>query len=342
MSDVILFGELMLRLSPEGFNRIVQSNKFNVHYGGSEANVAVSLANYEIGSKFVTKLPNNEIGQSAFNKLREFGVDVSDIIRGGERLGIYYLEKGASQRPSKVIYDREYSSIAEASLDDFNWDDIFKDAKWFHFSGITPSLSGNLAKITLKACIKAKELGLTVSCDLNYRAKLWSEEKANEVMSEIMEYVDICIANEEDIEKVFQIKATGVDVNKGQLVYDSYNQVAKEVAQRFNCSKVACTLRTSVSASDNKWAAILFDNELNETILSTEYDIHIVDRVGGGDSFVAGLIYGFINNFSNKESLEFATAASCLKHSIEGDFNMVTVDEVNILAKGNSSGRVQR
>ncbi len=340
MSEVVLFGEIMLRLSPEGFNRFVQAEKFNVHYGGSEANVAFSLANYGMDSSFVTKLPDNEIGQSAFNKLRQFGVDTSNIIKEGERLGIYYLEKGASQRPSKVIYDRSHSAIAESEIDDFNWDEILKDAKWFHFSGITPALSDNLAEICLIACRKAKENNVTVSCDLNYRAKLWSENKANEVMSNIMEYVDVCIANEEDIEKVFGIKADNTDVDKGQLDYDSYQVVADELLNKFNLTKIACTLRTSISASDNKWTSMLYDGE--EFYQSREYEVHIVDRVGGGDSFVAGLIYGFLNDLPDAESLEFATAASCLKHSIEGDFNLVTVDEVKSLASGNASGRVQR
>lgn len=330
----------MLRLSPEGFNRFVQADKFDVHYGGSEANVAVSLANFGIDSFFVTKLPDNEIGQSAFNKLRQYGVDTSNIIRDGERLGIYYLEKGASQRPSKVIYDRFDSAIAQSGIDDFNWDEIFKNTKWFHFSGITPALSDNLADICLMACKKANELGITVSCDLNYRAKLWAEKKAQKVMSEIMPYVDVCIANEEDIEKVFGIKAGNSDVDKGQLDYDSYRLVADELLNKFNLSKIACTLRTSISASNNIWTAILYDGK--EFHQAREYDIHIVDRVGGGDSFVAGLIYGFLNDLRDKDCLEFATAASCLKHSIEGDFNLATVEEVKNLASGNASGRVQR
>lgn len=340
MPKVVLFGEIMLRLSPEGFNRFVQADKFNVNYGGSEANVAFSLANFGIESSFVTKLSNNEIGQSAYNKLKQFGVDTSNIIRDENRLGIYYLEKGASQRPSKVIYDRFDSSMAKSDIDDFDWDMIFEDVTWFHFSGITPALSDNLAKICLIACKKAKELDITVSCDLNYRAKLWSQNKANKIMSEIMPFIDICIANEEDIEKVFGIKADNSDVNQGKLDYISYNVVAKELLNKFNLSKIACTLRTSISASDNKWTALLYDG--NDFYQSKEYDIHIVDRVGGGDSFVAGLIYGFLNDLSDEDSLEFATAASCLKHTIEGDFNLVTVEEVKSLVAGNSSGRVQR
>ena len=330
----------MLRLSPEGYNRFVQADKFNVNYGGSEANVAFSLANFDVDSAFVTKLPDNEIGQSAFNKLRQFGVDTSKIIKQGDRLGIYYLEKGASQRPSKIIYDRSNSAISNAKIDDFNWDEIFKEAEWFHFSGITPALSDSLAEICLIACKKAKELNVQVSCDLNYRAKLWTEEKACEVMSKLMSYVDICIANEEDIEKVFGIKAENTNIDEGKLDYESYKVVSKKLLNKFKLSKIACTLRTSISASDNKWTALLYNG--NDFFQSGEYDIHIVDRVGGGDSFVAGLIYGFLNDLNDKESLEFATAASCLKHSIEGDFNLVSVDEVNNLASGNASGRVQR
>lgn len=330
----------MLRLSPEGYNRFVQANKFNVNYGGSEANVAFSLANFNVDSIFVTKLPSNEIGDSAFNNLRQFGVDTSKIIRQGDRIGIYYLEKGASQRPSKVIYDRFNSAISDAKICDFDWDEIFKDVEWFHFSGITPALSDTLAEICLIACKKAKELNITVSCDLNYRAKLWSEDKACNIMSKLMHYIDICIANEEDIEKVFGIKAENTNVNEGKLDYDSYKVVSKELLNKFNLSKIACTLRTSISASDNKWTALLYNG--TEFYQANEYDVHIVDRVGGGDSFVAGLIYGFLNNLSDKDSLEFATAASCLKHSIEGDFNLVSVDEVKNLVSGNASGRVQR
>lgn len=330
----------MLRLSPEGYNRFVQADKFDINYGGSEANVALSLVNYNMNSTFITKLPSNEIGQSALNKLRQYGVNTSKIKMDGERIGIYYMEKGASQRPSKVIYDRSNSAISNANLDDFNWDEIFNNAKWFHFSGITPALSDNLAEICLEACKKAKKNNITVSCDLNYRSKLWSEKKANKVMTQIMNYVDVCVANEEDIEKVFGIKAEDTDVSHGKINYDSYKSVAEEVLSKFNLSMVACNLRTSISASDNKLLAVLYDG--NKFYQSKEYDVHIVDRVGGGDSFLAGLIYGLLNNKSNQEALEFATAAGVLKHSIEGDFNMVTVSEVENLASGDSSGRVQR
>lgn len=337
---VVTFGEIMLRLSPLGYGRFVQSNKFDVTYGGSEANVALSLANYGIAVDFVSKVPNNEIGQSAINLLRQYGVGIKNIRKDGERLGIYYLEKGASQRPSKVIYDRKYSSISKSTFNDFDWDSIFKSAEWFHISGITPALSESLAEISKFACKKAKEQGLRISCDLNYRSKLWTPEEANKVMSEIIKYVDVCIANEEDIEKVFGIKAEDSDVNKGKINYQSYSNVAKQVHEKYGCKYVACTLRTSISASDNKWKSLIYDG--NKVIQSKEYLIHLVDRVGGGDSFSAGLIYGFMNNLTLEETLEFATAASCLKQTIEGDYNLVTVNEVNDLAKGNTSGRVQR
>ncbi|RAP43531.1 MAG: 2-dehydro-3-deoxygluconokinase [Methanosphaera sp. rholeuAM6] len=337
---VITFGEIMLRLSPEGYKRFIQSDKFNVTYGGSEANVAISLSNYGIPVEFVTKVPNNEIGQSAINILRSYNVGTRHIIKEGERLGIYYLEKGASQRPSKVIYDRKNSAISKSNINEFDWDEIFNGANCFHISGITPALSKNLANISIAACKKAKEQGLLVSCDLNYRNKLWARKEANRVMSEIMKYVDVCVANEEDIEKVFNIKAENTDVEKGKLNIESYESVAKQIYEKFDCQIVACTLRTSLSANDNKWMSLAYDGE--KTLQSKEYNIHIVDRVGAGDSFSAGLIYGLLNKMSLEETLEFATAASCLKHSIEGDFNIVTVDEVNNLVEGNASGRVQR
>lgn len=340
MSKIALFGEIMLRLAPEGYNRFVQSDKFCATYGGSEANVAVSLANFGLDTMFISKLPENEMGQAAINSLRRFGVDTSEIVRGGKRMGIYFLEKGASQRPSKVIYDRENSAIAQAESGEFNWDEIFEGVAWFHFTGITPALSENLTNICIEACKNAKERNITVSCDINYREKLWTTEKANEVMSELMQYFDICIANEEDAEKVFGIKAEGSIVEEGKLDYSSYKTVSKTIFDKFECSKVAFTLRTSLSASDNRWAGMIYDG--NDFYFSKEYDIHIIDRVGGGDSFAAGLIYGFMNDFCSSEALEFATAASCLKHSIEGDFNIISVLEVEKLLSGDGSGRVQR
>lgn len=337
---VITFGEIMLRLAPEGYYRFVQANSFGATYGGGEANVAVSLANFGIDTAFVTKLPAHEIGQAAVNELRKFGVDTSRIVRGGNRIGIYFLEKGASQRPSKVIYDRAHSAIAEASPEDFDWNEIFQNADWFHFTGITPALNDTLAAICLDACKKAKELGLTVSCDLNYRNKLWSREKAGQVMSELCKYVDVCIANEEDAADVFGIRAANTDVTKGAVSHEGYKDVAKQLAGRFGFSKVAITLRESLSASDNNWAAMLYDE--TEFYFSKKYAVHIVDRVGGGDSFGGGLIYACLNQYDPQSAIEFAAAASCLKHSVEGDMNMVSVSEVQKLAGGDGSGRVQR
>lgn len=337
---VITFGEIMLRLAPHGYYRFTQAQDFEATYGGGEANVAVSLANYGIDATFVTKLPAHDIGQCAVNDLRKYGVDTKHIIRGGERVGIYYLEKGASQRASQVIYDRAYSAIAQASPSDFQWQTIFEQADWFHFTGITPALNDTVAAITLEACIAAKKAGLRISCDLNFRKKLWSSEKAGQVMGEIMQYVDVCIANEEDAEKVFGIKAANSDVTSGELHHDGYIDVAKQLTKRFGCNAVAITLRESISASDNNWAAMLYTDDT--AYFSKKYPVHIVDRVGGGDSFGGGLLYAMLTNKSPQETIEFAVAASCLKHSIEGDYNRVSVKEVEQLANGDGSGRVQR
>ncbi|MBQ4486892.1 MAG: sugar kinase [Oscillospiraceae bacterium] len=340
MKKVVTFGEIMLRLAPEGYYRFVQADTYGATFGGGEANVAVSLANYGIDAKFVTKLPCHEIGQSAVNSLRKYGVDTQFITRGGDRVGIYYLEKGASQRPSKVIYDRAGSAIAKADSSDFDWDKIFDGVDWFHFTGITPALGDNVAQITLEAVKAAKAKGITVSCDLNYRKKLWSKEKAGQVMGELCKYVDVCIANEEDAGDVFGIRSKGTDVTAGTVNHEGYKDVAKQLAERFGFKKVAITLRTSISANDNKWAAMLYDE--NDFFFSKQYLMHIVDRVGGGDSFGGGLIYACLENMEPQQIIEFATAASCLKHSIEGDFNMVSVNEVLTLAGGDGSGRVQR
>lgn len=337
---VVTFGEIMLRLAPEGYTRFVQAISYGATYGGGEANVAVSLANYGFDACFVTKLPAHEIGQGAVNSLRQFGVDTSYIVRGGDRIGIYYLEKGASQRPSKVIYDRAGSAIATASTEDFDWEQIFQGAEWFHFTGITPALSGSAAQICMEACKAAKKLGIKVSCDLNYRKKLWSREKAGMVMDELCQYVDVCIANEEDAADVFGIKASNTDVSSGEVNYDGYRQVAKQLADRFGFEKVAITLRESFSANDNNWSAMLYDGE--HFYFSKKYKMHIVDRVGGGDSFGGGLIAACLSGYDAQKTIEFAAAASCLKHSIEGDYNMVSMEEVLKLAGGDASGRVQR
>lgn len=340
MGKFVTFGEIMLRLSPIGYERFVQAKQFNIFFAGGEANVAASLANYGKDSYYVTKLPAHEIGQAAINEMRRFGIKTDYIVRGGNRIGVYYCERGASQRPSKVIYDRAGSSIAEAKREDFDWKKIFEGAEWFHFTGITPALSDNCIEITLDALKAAKEAGVTISVDLNYRKKLWSREKAGKVMSELVKYCDVLIANEEDAEMVFGIKAEKTDITEGKLSDEGYMVVAKELYDRFNLKYVAITLRESYSASVNGWSGMLYDGK--NYYKSKKYDIYIVDRVGGGDSFCGGLIYGLSSGMDNQTALEFATAASCLKHTIEGDFNMMTVDEVMTLVKGDASGRVQR
>lgn len=340
MKKVVTFGEIMMRLSPPGYKRFIQAESFDVVYGGGEANVAVSLANYGLDSYFVTKVPEHEIGECAVSNLRRFGVNTDYMLRGGDRLGIYFLETGASQRPSKVIYDRSASSIAEAKPEEFDWLEILKDATWFHFTGITPALSDNAAAACLDAVKTAKKMGVSVSTDLNYRKKLWTTEKANRVMSELMQYVDVAIGNEEDAEKVFGIKAKGSDVTTGELDISGYEEVARALVERFGFKKVGITLRESLSASDNNWSAMLYDG--NSTYVSKKYPIHIVDRVGGGDSFCGGLIYSLISGKDCQSAIEFAVAASCLKHTIFGDFNLVNKDEVERLAGGDGSGRVQR
>ncbi len=337
---VVTFGEVMMRLNPEGYLRFVQADSFEATYAGGEANVAVSLANYGIDAAFVTKVPSHEIGQCAINEIRKFGVDTSMIVRGGPRLGIYFCEKGASQRASKVIYDRAGSSISLAKKEDFCWDTIFEGATWFHFTGITPALGGELPEICLEACKAARARGITVSCDLNYRKKLWTREEAGRCMATLMPYVDVCISNEADADDVFGIKAEGTDIEKGQLSTDGYISVAKQLADRFGCKKVAITLRGSISANDNDWSGMLYSD--GKAAFAPNYRIHIVDRVGGGDSFGGGLIYGLLQGWDDQKAINFAVAASCLKHTIEHDFNMMSVSEVESLAAGNASGRVQR
>jgi len=340
MKRIVTFGEIMMRLNPEGYNRFVQSDKFEASYAGGEANVAVSLANFGLNAAFVSKVPAHEIGQCAVNELRRYGVDTDYIVRGGDRLGLYFVEKGASQRPSKVIYDRAGSAIAKATAADFDWKEIFKGADWFHFTGITPALGGELPSICLEACKAAKKLGIKISCDLNYRNKLWSRETAKEIMSELMPYVDVCIANEEDAKDVFGIEAENTDIYGGKLDKEGYKSVAKQLMDTFGFEKVAITLRSSISANDNDWAGMLYDG--SDYCFSKEYHLHIVDRVGGGDSFGGGLIYALLSGKTTQQAVEFAVAASALKHSIEGDYNRVTVSEVEKLAGGDASGRVQR
>lgn len=337
---VVTFGEIMLRLAPNGYYRFFQNDQLQATFGGGEANVAVSLANFGLDSAYVTKLPTHAIGQAAVDSLRHFGVDTGNIVRGGDRVGIYYLEKGASQRGSVCIYDRAHSAIQEASRENFDWDAIFEGANWFHFTGITPALGQNLADICLDACKAAKVRGVKISCDLNYRGKLWTREQARDAMTKLCEYVDVCISNEEDAKDVFGIEAENTDIYGGRLNKDGYRSVAKQLVEKFGFEKVAITLRTSLSASDNDWAGMLFDGK--NCYFSKEYHLHIVDRVGGGDSFSGGLIYAVLSGKEPQAAIEFAVAASALKHSIEGDFNRVSVSEVKKLAGGDGSGRVQR
>ena len=340
MGKIITFGEIMLRLAPNGYYRFFQDDQLQATFGGGAANVAVSLANYGMDVAYVTKLPKHAIGQAAVNSLRYFGVDTSMIARGGDRVGIYFLEKGASQRGSVCIYDRAHSAIQEAQPTDFDWDAIFEGAEWFHFTGITPALGPNLVEICKQACVAAKAHGVKISCDLNYRGKLWTREEARAAMTELCQYVDVCISNEEDAKDVFGIEAENTDIYGGKLNKEGYKSVAKQLADKFGFEKVAITLRTSISANDNDWAGMLYDGK--EYCFSKEYHLHIVDRVGGGDSFGGGLIYALMNGKDSQGAIEFAVAASALKHSVEGDFNRVTVAEVEKLAGGDASGRVQR
>ena len=340
MAKIVTFGELMIRLQPFHYERFVQASELAFTFGGGEANVAVSLANFGMDAAFVTKLPAHAIGQAAVNSLRRYGVDTSYITRGGERVGIYFNEKGASQRPSVCIYDRAHSAIAEAESADFDWERIFEGADWFHFTGITPALGENVAALCKEACIAAKAQGVKISCDLNYRGKLWSREQARETMSELCRYVDVCIANEEDAKDVFGIEAEKTDITAGELNREGYISVAKQLEERFGFEKVAITLRESKSAFDNDWSAMLYDGR--KACFSKKYHLHIVDRIGGGDSFGAGLIYSLLQGKGTAEAVEFAVAASALKHAVEGDYNMVSVAEVEKLAGGDGSGRVQR
>ena len=337
---IVTFGEIMMRLNPRGYLRFVQAEDFEVSYGGGEANVAVSLANYGDEAAFVTKLPDNPLGVAARNELRRYGVNTSSLVWGGPRLGLYFVEKGASQRGSKVVYDRAGSSIALAKRGDFDWKKILKGATWFHFTGITPALGGECPAICREALEYCKAHRITVSCDLNYRAKLWTKAAAEKVMAKLVPYVDVLIANEADAADVFGIVGKGSDVESGKLDKAGYVSVAEQLVKRFGCKKVAITLRTSLSAFDNLWAGMLYDGK--HAYFSKEYQLHIVDRVGGGDSFGGGLIHALIAGKAPQAAIDFAVAASALKHSIEHDFNQVSVAETEALAAGNGTGRVQR
>lgn len=343
MNKVVTFGEIMLRLAPPGYLRFSQTDKLGATFGGGEANVAVSLANYNIPVSFVTRLPDNDIGKWCLKELNKHSINTDDIVWGGERLGIYFLEKGAVNRSSKVVYDRAHSSISTIDSDMLDWEKIFKDASWFHWTGITPAISENAAKVCLEAARQASKMGLTVSCDLNYRKNLWKwGKKASEVMPKIVEHCDIILGNEEDADKVFGIHPQNTDVEQGQVSASDYESVTKQLMQKFpKAKKVIITLRGSVNANHNTWSGVLYNGK--KLYEAPKYNItHIVDRVGGGDSFMGGLIFGLMNYKDDEKALNFAVAASCLKHTIEGDFNMVTVEEVEKLMGGNLSGRVSR
>lgn len=340
---VITMGEIMLRLSTPGNERFIQADEFDVNYGGGEANVAVSLANYGYDTEYVTAVPDNPIGECAVAALRKYNVGTNYISRSGERLGIYYLETGSAMRASNVVYDRAHSSISTAEASEFDFEKIFKDADWFHFTGITPAVSDKAAELTEIACKAAKAAGVTISCDLNFRKKLWTSEKAQKVMTNLMQYVDVCIGNEEDADKVLGFKAQSTDVTKGELNLEGYKDVFNQMVDRFGFKYVISSLRQSISASNNGWSACIMDGTTREFYHSKTYSITpIVDRVGGGDSFAAGCICGLLDGKDMKASLEFGVAASALKHTIPGDFNFVTRAEVENLAGGDGSGRVQR
>lgn len=337
---VVTLGEIMMRLSTPDFKRFVQSDSFDVTYGGGEANVAAALCNYGLNGTFVTKVPNNPLGQSAINHLRRYGVDTQFIARGGKRLGIYFLETGASMRASQVVYDRADASIADVDISEFDFDKILEGASWFHTTGITPALSDKAATLTEAALKAAKAKGITTSIDLNYRKKLWSKEKAREVMTRLCQYVDVCIGNEEDADTTLGFTSQGTDVTKGELNLDGYKDVFKQMKEKFNFKYIASTLRESHSASDNGWSALVYDG--NEFYHSKQYEVRIVDRVGSGDSFASGFIYGLVSGMAMSDAAEFGVAASAIKHTIPGDLNHATLSEVSELVKGDGSGRVQR
>jgi 2-dehydro-3-deoxygluconokinase len=342
MPKIVTFGEIMLRLSPPGFERFFQSPLFSATFGGGEANVAVSLAQFGLDSYYVTRLPKHDIGDAAVRALRAEGVKTEFILRGGDRIGIYFAETGASQRASSVIYDRAHSAISEVDPGSVDWARVFQNADWFHITGITPALGEKAAACTREAIEAAKKSAARVSIDLNFRKKLWSESQAQKVMRPLMSHVDVVIANEEDIQAVLGLEVSGTDVGAGRLNVDAYQRVAEQVSNEFGPPIVAITLRESVSASDNGWSAVLWNNNDAVFLRSQRYDVRLVDRIGGGDSFAAGLIYGLVTGRAADEALRFAVAASALKQTIPGDFNRVSVAEVDRLAKGDASGRVQR
>lgn len=340
MKKFVGFGELMVGLNPPGYRRFIQADTMELNFTGAEANVCVSLATLGMDASFVTRLPDNDIARCGLALLKKYGVDTRDVVTGGNRMGVLYTEKGAAQRPSKVVYDRTYTAISTAQPGDFNWREIFKDAAWFHFTGITPALSDSTAALCKEACETAKDMGIRVSCDLNYRKNLWSQEKAKATMEQLVPYCDLVIGNEEDAEKVLGIRAADTDVTTGKLSREGYVDVARQIQKKYGVPKVAITLRESLSASDNQWSAMYCEH--GEAFFSPKYMIHIVNRVGGGDAFSAGLIYALMHEYDPQRAVNFGVAASCLKHSIELDFNLSTLEEIERLAAGDASGRVQR
>lgn len=338
---VVLFGELMMRLSTKRYERIVQAREFDVIYSGAEANLGVALQSFGVNSYIVSSVPENAVGQACLHYMRQFGVNLDHVKQNGSRLGIYYVETGAAQRPSTFLYNRQGSSITELRPGDLNWGEILEGKHWFHVTGITPALADSVAEITKEACIAAKKKGLSISCDLNFRKKLWSKEKARKVMTELMEYVDVLFTNEEEAATVFGIEPRGCNVTKGEVSSHGYEDVAAQLHEKFNLKYVSISLRGSLSATMNDWSGMLYDGKKCYT--SRKYHIdYIVDRVGGGDAYSSGIIYGLLTGQDLQKSVDFAAAASCLKHTIHGDFNLVSFDEILALMNGDGSGRVQR
>jgi 2-dehydro-3-deoxygluconokinase len=338
---IVLFGELMMRLSTKRHERIVQAREFDVIYSGAEANLGVALQAMGVDSYLVSSVPDNTVGEACLYYVRQFAMNLDNVKKNGHRLGIYYVETGASQRPSTFLYNRKGSSITELRVGDYDWDKIFEGKHWFHFTGITPALADSVAEIVKEACIAAKKQSVTVSCDLNFRRKLWSREKAREVMTGLMEYVDVLFTNEEEAETVFGIAARETNIKAGQISTHGYEDVAAQLYEKFNLKYVSISLRGSISATSNDWSGMLYDGK--EYYTSRKYHIdYIVDRVGGGDAYSSGIIYGLLTRQDLQESVDFAAAASCLKHSIHGDFNLVSFDEILALMGGDGSGRVQR
>lgn len=343
MPDIVTFGELMLKLTAPGKARFSQTDYFDMSFGGADANVAVALSNYGMDTYFVSRFPKHDIGEAAMESIRKYGVDTSFCLRGGDRLGVYYLENGVTQRSSKVIYDRKYSSVNGMDGTEVDWEAVFDGKDWFHWTGITPALSKNLQKAVFTACTEAKKADVTVSCDLNYRSKLWSEPEAQQVMIPLMEFVDVCIANEWHSRQCLDFEVKPADENSNEVDIPGSIELARELKSHFGFQSVVITLRESFSASTNAWSAVFHDDkDCREPVRSTRYEFDIVDRVGGGDAFAAGLIYGLLNLSNTKDALEFGAGACCIKHTIPGDFNLASVEEIETMIQSNGAGRIDR